>query len=167
MPELEEGDLKITYPSGVSVRKFDGHDHKLTHCMKAVDFIFELDDRYYFIEFKDPQNPKSKPKDRDKFITSFLSGKTDRELTLKYRDSFLYEWASGRANKKIYYYILMAFDKLTEPDLLARTDELKRILPSGDAAPGVWTKKLVHSCTVFNIETWNKFFPDYTVSRIT
>ena len=53
MTRLEEGDLLITFPEGADGRKFDGPEHGLSHCMKALDWIFELKDRTYFIELKD------------------------------------------------------------------------------------------------------------------
>ncbi|MGC8733127.1 MAG: hypothetical protein ACP5RC_12855, partial [Halothiobacillaceae bacterium] len=60
MTVLAEGDLQITLPAGVVGRKFDDEaSHGLSHCMKAVDFIIELEDRTYFVEFKDPENPNA------------------------------------------------------------------------------------------------------------
>lgn len=96
MTVLTEGSLQITIPSGIPARKFDDVNHGLAHCMKAVDFIIELSDRYLFIEFKDPQHPQSNATDRRKFIQKFLSGHIDEDFKYKYRDSFLYEWASGK-----------------------------------------------------------------------
>lgn len=41
---LTEGDLQIDFPDAVYGRKFDGPDHGLSHCMKAVDCnVFNLD----------------------------------------------------------------------------------------------------------------------------
>ena len=166
MTVLAEGNLQITIPSGILARKFDDTNHGLAHCMKAVDFIIELKDRYLFIEFKDPQHPKSKAADRTKFINKFLSGNIDEDFKYKYRDSFLYEWASGKAIKPIYYYVLVALDTLTEAELITRTDDLKRKLPYNGPASGAWKRKIVAGCAVFNIATWNKNLPSYPVVRI-
>ena len=97
---LSEGDLEIALPTGVTGRKFDdGASHGLTHCMKAVDFIVELADRILFVECKDPEHPAAQPKEQRKFLQRVLSGELDTDLKAKFRDSFLYEWASGRAPK--------------------------------------------------------------------
>jgi hypothetical protein len=57
---ISEGDLQITLPAGATARKFDDQTtHGLSCCMKAVDFIVELDNLTYFIEFKDPDNPNA------------------------------------------------------------------------------------------------------------
>jgi len=67
MTTLAEGDLQIALPAGAAGRKFDdGATHGLSHCMKAVDFIVELEDRILFIEFKDPDHPTAHPKDQNK-----------------------------------------------------------------------------------------------------
>ena len=57
MTAFTEDNLQVTFNNVVQARR-DGIGHGLTHCMKAVDFIVELHDRYLFIEFKDPDNPK-------------------------------------------------------------------------------------------------------------
>src|SRR3990167_6666208 len=117
MTLLTEGNLQITFPNAIPVRKFDDSSHGLAHCMKAVDFIVELKDRLLFIEFKDPEHPMGNTMERFKFVQKFLAGNIDDDFKYKYRDSFLYEWASGRAKKPIYYYVLVAIQNLTEAEL--------------------------------------------------
>ena len=46
-----EGDLEMEIPDVVDGGKFDGDGHGLNRCMKAVDFVVELADRYLFIEW--------------------------------------------------------------------------------------------------------------------
>ncbi len=166
MTVLTEGNLQITIPSGISARKFDDTSHGLTHCMKAVDFIIELDNHSLFIEFKDPQHPQSENVDRKKFVNNFLAGNIDEDFKYKYRDSFLYEWATGKTRKPIYYYVLVALDTLTEAELITRTDDLKRKLPYNGPVSGDWKRNIVAGCAVFNIATWNKNLPSYPVVRI-
>lgn len=157
-----EGDLRIEFPSWASVRKFDDKNHGLSHCMKSVDFIVETKDKFIFIEFKDPQHPRSNESADD-----FISDKLFNELTYKYRDSFLYEWASEVPSKPIYYYVLVAIETLTEADLINRTDALKRALPFNGPLSGAWRRKIVADCAVFNIASWNKRLSSYPISRIT
>ena len=50
MTVLIEWDLKITIPGGITARKLDDDStHGLSHCMKAVDFVIELNDRVLFV----------------------------------------------------------------------------------------------------------------------
>ena len=161
---LEEKDLQITINHAEAARRFDGSDHGLTHCMKAVDFVVELSDSFLFIEFKDPQHPKATPGSRQEFTDSLISGSLDEELKYKYRDSFLYEWAAGRVSKPVYYMVLIALDTLTSAELDRRTNDLKRKLPVG--VPRSWTRPIVQDCAVFNLASWNARFPDLQVNRV-
>lgn len=134
--------------------------------MKAVDFIVEEDDRVLFIELKDPDHSQARKADRKKFIESFHSGALDEDLKYKYRDTFLYQWASGSVGKPIFYWIIIAMDKLTEAALSTRTDDLKRKLPLNGPPSGEWKQPIVAGCMVFNIDTWNRRQPRFPLSRI-
>ena len=167
MATLCEGNLQIIFPQGVRARKFDdGASHGLSHCMKAVDFIVEEADRVSFIELKDPEHPCAKEERREKFIEKFRSGVLDEDLKYKYRDTFLYQWASGGVAKPIYYWVIIAMNKLTEADLSARTDDLRRKLPLNGPPSGKWKRPIVTGCMVFNICTWNRHQPRFPLSRI-
>lgn len=167
MEKLIEDDLKVTLPAGTMYRKFDDRTHGLSHCMKAVDFIVELDDRMLFIEFKDPDDPTAiNRKNPAEFIKDFQSGRLDADLQYKYRDSYLYEMASGRANKPIYYLVLIGANALSDADLLVRTEALKRKLPVLGVNGKAWKKSFVAGCAVMNLHAWNKALPMYPASRV-
>ena len=167
MKILRERNLQVTIVDEVDAWKFDDESsHGLSHCMKAVDFVVELPDRYMFLEFKDPQHPDARQGNRAKFIREFSQGQLDAELKYKYRDSFLYEWAAGRADKPVHYLVLVADESLTDVELTVRTDALERILPLKGPDSGSWAKRIVENCVVFNLESWNRFLTRYPVSRI-
>ena len=168
MTVFTEGDLQISFPSSATARKFDdGSTHGLCHCIKAVDFIVELTDRFLFIEIKDPEDPKANPKDRQTFIPEFLVTGISEDLKYKYRDSFLYEWASEKADKPIYYLVLIAISGLTEADFIARADDLKRKIPLHGPSGGVWKRQIVGDVIVFNLSVWNKHLKDFPIQRST
>jgi len=167
MIAFTEGNLRIAFPRGARVRKFDDpKSHGLSHCMKAVDFIVEEDDRILFIEFKDLEHPEAPEENRRKDFEKLQSGNLAEDLKYKYRDTFLYEWASDNVNKPIHYLVIVALGKLTGPELLSQTDELKRKLPLNGPPSGKWKRSIVKNCTVFNIETWNKHRPRFPLTRI-
>ena len=159
-----ESDLQISISDAVNARKFDDSDRELQNCMKAVDFIIELSDRYLFIEFKDPQHPRATPQARQEFINNIVSGGLDEDLKYKYRDTFLQEWASGRADKPIYFLVLICWDALTPWELLRRTDSLREKLPV--KGPNSWTRPIVEDCGVFNLASWNARFPNLPITRL-
>ena len=164
MTTLSEGDLRLTLPASVDGRKFDDEQHGVSHCMKAVDWILELPDRICFIEVKDPDAPGARDHgNRNEFLQKFLSGELTGDLVVKFRDSFLYEWACNRIDKPICYYVVVASEVLDDALLVTRNDDLKRRLPIG--APANWVREIAHDCIVFNISKWNDKFPDYPLLR--
>ena len=164
MTALSEGDLRLTLPQGVSGRRLDNAQHGLSHCMKAVDWILEIPERIYFIEVKDPEAPHARHhEDSSRFLQGFSAGKLTPDLVVKFRDSFLYEWACDRVGKPVSYYVIVASEALDVPQLQTRTDDLKRKLPVG--VPRCWTRAMAHDCRVFNVTRWNKAFPQFPLSR--
>ena len=160
----QERDLEITINNANHVRKFDEPESPKPGQMKAVDFIVEYPDRYLFIEFKDPQHPDSNLTNYEALAAYYQSENIDRELVYKYRDSFLYEWAAGRAERGVYYLVLIAIEQLTSADLDRKKRDLDRKLPAG--IPSGWTRPIVQDCAVFNIETWNNYLPDLSIRRM-
>ena len=134
--------------------------------MKAVDFVVELPDKVLFIEIKDPQSPHAEPANTTSFFNRFLGEKLDEDLKYKYRDSFLYEWASGRTNKPIHYCVIVAINSLEPAAMLARTDALKRKLPLNGPSSGNWKSRIVADCMVVNIQRWNHYWPNFPATRI-
>jgi hypothetical protein len=166
MTILTEGDLQLTLPAIAHARKFDDNTtHGLSHCMKAVDFIIELADRILFVEIKDPDAPNAPKTNRDTYIQEFLSGRFDADLKTKCRDTWLYEWAQGRAKKPITYVVLMGAQTLTSADLLRRTDALKRALPLMGPANQAWKNPFITGCAVMNLAAWNSTMPAFAVTR--
>jgi hypothetical protein len=166
---LSEGDLEMDVPDALGGGRFDGAAHGLGRCMKAVDFVLELADRYLYIELKDPQHPRATDRARNAFIEELRSGRLDQELKYKYRDSFLYEWAAGRADKPVHYLVLIAVEALDDAQLASRTHALVQQLPlRGPQGPGrrPWVRPIVHFCGVFNIASWNRNFPKHPVRRV-
>lgn len=163
MYRLTEGELEFVFEGVVRARKFDGPDHGLTHCMKAVDFIIEFQDKYLFVQVKDPQDSGT-PEDRRRgWIETFTSSNLDQAFKYKYRDSFLYEWGAGRGDKPIVYVVLITLDTLDSALRLSRQDQLCRILPTGTPEP--WDRPIANGCVVLNIESWNRTFPGCPVRR--
>ncbi|MCD4749125.1 MAG: hypothetical protein K8R59_07110 [Thermoanaerobaculales bacterium] len=165
MTALREKGIEISLPSGVRGRKFDDASHGLSHCMKAVDFIIELNDRILFVEIKDPEHSGVAKESREDFVRRFQVGEIDRDLARKYRDTFLYEWAAERLGKPVHYLVLVAISALDAAMLLARTDALKRELPFDGPSSGTWTRRFADGCMVFNLAAWNEYMTEFRVRR--
>lgn len=162
MTTLREGELQITLPRGAIGRQFDGPDHGLSHCMKAVDWVIELPDHIRFIELKDPDAQRAAAhQDKQNFQSKSLT----TDLRTKFRDSFLYEWACERTAKPILYFVVIASESLDKAELTRRSDDLKRMLPT-TGQPTSWHRAIAQDCGVFNVHTWNANFPDWPLVRI-
>ena len=159
-----EGDLRMTLPLGIMGRKFDDAGHGLSHCMKAVDWILDLPEEIWFVELKDPDAARAVVHGHSKqFISEFLAGNRTPHFVNKFRDSFLYEWACNRVDKPIRYYVIVALSTLDAAQLLARTEDLRRRLPTGPQA--MWRRAIAGDCLVFNMDKWNEKFPDFPLAR--
>lgn len=167
MAVIIEGDIQINLPDGLVFRRFDDEfSHGLSHCMKAVDYIIDMEDKIIFLEFKDPDNPNAKDQNREEFFEKLTSGKIDSDLKTKFRDSFLYEWGYGRVDKPVYYWILIGAERLDSIQLLRRTDALKKQLPVNGPAGKPWKNAFVAGCTVMNLLAWNKQLANFPAIRL-
>lgn len=158
---LIEDDLEFNFSDALSAIKFDDDEHKLSHCMKAVDFVVELPNAYLFVEVKDPCHPKAYPQATEGFKVKVTNGKLQEEIVKKFRDSFVYRWAENKLGKPIHFLSLIT---LEEALLKNFQDELHRNLPF--AGPTRWSRQIVASCHVLNVEAWNRNFPKWTVRRL-
>lgn len=166
MTVFDEGALRFTFPGDATVRKFDGPEHGLSRCMKAVDFIIDHDGQHIYLEVKDPDHPNAQQAARDNFIREMLSDKLAGALFGKLRDSLLYEYCSGRGRYPVVYAILIALETLTEPELLPLRSRIERAIPSLGPNDRPWVRPLVSGCEVFTLATWNRLMPDIQVQRI-
>ena len=165
MTTLQEGDLQMTLPDDVAGRKFDSPDHGLSYCMKAVDWIVELPDCIYFIEVKDLDSDSAQGhKARGQFLKELKDEKRDSDFVGKFRDSFLYEWARKSVGQPISYLVVIAYANLDSALLQNRREALQRKLPTGLKTK--WLRPLAKDCLVFNIETWNAYFPQFPLARV-
>ena len=164
---LTEKDLKFDFPEAISARKFDDSSHGLSHCMKAVDFIVELDDKLLYVEVKDFQHPRSRPQNLEENMEKLENDELINDALIpKYRDSFLYQYGMKNIGKPIYYLVLLALDSLSWGELDNLTLKLKERIPVKGPKKMPWQREFIHSCQIFNLETWNKSLPKFPAVRI-
>lgn len=161
---LQDGRLRIELPSDAVGWKFDDESHGLSHAMKAVDFIIKRDDVVWFIEIKDPNHPDVPKREQERFLHNLESEILDIDLVRKYRDSWLYMWASKMVDEsaKSYYYVIITLD-LDSALFMQRTASLRKLLPL-DNPRGRWRRKFAVDCEVMNMESWNQRFADYPIT---
>jgi hypothetical protein len=166
MTILREKDLEFDFsPCTAAVRFDDPKTHRLPHCMKSVDFIIELPQFIAFVEVKDPDINGASPADVQKFAARYQSGELQKSLVTKFRDTWLYRWASDvhHPGKYLKYIVLLQMKSLNPPQLTALQDALKRSLPVG--TPAGWNRELAEDVVVLDVSAWNKLGVFGTVVR--
>ncbi len=165
---LQENCLEFDFSAVINPRKFDDENHGLSHCMKAVDFIFEIGNKIFFIEVKDPQNPNMPKEKKLKELKRMQGSKfIQNELVPKYRDSFLYELSMNNIDKKkkLIYVAIIAHDSLQAPELSQISCLLKNSLPINHPLNKNWNP-FINDAFAMNIGQWNKHFPKIPLRRI-
>lgn len=157
MARLCEQNVCIEFPGAINGCKFDGEHQQWRRAssMKAVDFIVEFQKNILFVELKMLAGPDSRAATR-------TTG-----LHLKFRDTWLHEWAQGGAvrDKPVYYFVLLCGATICKSNLSAMTDRLRQYIPvlGPDGKP--WKHPLVQDCHVMDTQTWDKHMP-YPISHL-
>lgn len=152
--------FEFDFKDAVNAFVFDEKDrsaatyHGLSHAMKAVDLIVELENDYLFVEVKNFHEP-------DEYQNQNYFNHLRDVLKYKYRDSFLYRWAEKKTDKPIRYLCLLTLENA----LISRMNKEIRIqIPQGVATER-WQRAIAGNCAVLNEERWNRNFPMWPVRR--
>ena len=161
MTLLTENDLEFDFSSALEAIVFDNDVLHKPSTLKRVDFIAEFNDRFIFLEVKDPDVPGVV--DPEALRTKLLSGNLIPDLAGKYRDSLWFRTLSGKAAKPIHYVVLLSMASLDPALLLAKQDELKRSLPLTHSD---WSNPCAQACVILNFDQYKKQFGPNSVRRL-
>ncbi|MBF0124376.1 MAG: hypothetical protein HQL60_03465 [Magnetococcales bacterium] len=173
-PDWIEGDIHFDFSKARSVLSLDHHGrgHGLNRLMKAVDFVVEWEDAFWLVEVKDPDQSKIPSQHRDTQQSDFLEKMRSRslihaELFPKFIDSLIYLGLDrGIPAKPLRYLTLIGMTGL-DPSYF--TNLSAALLQHHDGClrgpqPNGWAKGF--SAHLFNLELWNRKFPDCPVTRV-
>jgi len=153
--------FEFDFTDALDVFVFDEKDkasvnyHGLSHAMKAVDLIVELENNYLFVEVKDFHEP-------DAYQGNDYFNHLREVLKYKYRDTWLYRWAENKADKPIKYLCLLEL----ENGLISRmANEIRRQLPISNTSTR-WVTEISNGSAVVNFNLWNKRFTAWPVVRL-
>jgi len=110
MTILAEDDLEFDFSAAINAVRFDNNAIHGQSTMKRVDFIAEYEDRFVFVEVKDPDNPAAV--NSEAFKTKLFGGNLIPDLAGKYRDSLWFRALSGKAGKPVHYIVLLSMASL-------------------------------------------------------
>jgi hypothetical protein len=133
--------------------------------LSAVDFIVETDDRFLFIEVKDPDHPNAL-----KFgnVKNFLEElKNPAKIAMKFKDSMLKELAKGRTfQKPVTYILILECSEFYSAQRRKTFAEINSAIPSfkEDYFPAI---KNASFAPLYNISDFQKSFPLFKVTQTT
>lgn len=169
MPILVEQDLQIDCVGVVHALKFDqsDKDHPEYHDMPSmprVDFIIEADDAIYFVEVKDPGRPDAIDVGGKAFLKKVANGTLTASLIEKYVFSFFFRWAEKQLEKSVHYVFLVTLESaLLQPIIDEFESVFAHRLPNTSSR---WQRYPLASWQVHNMETWNRVFPNWPITRL-
>lgn len=166
---VTENELEFDFRSALNVVRFDDEQkHGLAHCMKAVDFLVEWDDEFWFVEVKDPDCTRASEKERKKFKNTIKSKSLfSSVLGPKLKDSFLYLHLNKQLpEKSLKYFVLLALDSLQPEHLAPLSDSLQSSSCLLGPDHSSWKNQYIESAIVFTEKTWNMKLAYCPVKRI-
>ncbi|MBF9015173.1 MULTISPECIES: hypothetical protein [unclassified Oceanispirochaeta] len=161
MTVLVENDLEFDFSPAIEAINFDDDALHNPSTIKRVDFIAEFDDRFIFLEVKDPDIPGSS--NPEAFKKKLLTGNLIPNLAAKYRDSYWFRSHSGNITKRIYYVVLISMASLEPALLLSKQDQLKQSLPLTHKD---WSAPCAAGCVILNLDQYKKQFGSNSVRRL-
>ena len=168
---LIEDELEFDFKAAVNAVRFDNENHKMAHCMKAVDFLVEWDEEFWFVEVKDPSSSKIPNTYKNQNLMKFIDKMRTQslfahELGPKLKDSFLYLYLSKRLpQKKIKYLVLIAVEFLDSALLVNSMEHLKRYTCLLGPDNSYWPERYLDSVAIYNVKTWNEKLKKCPVKR--
>jgi len=164
-----ESELNFSFPESLKWEELDEQGVPLPKGLALVDLVIERDEDILIVEIKDPSDTKAKEKQQKQYIKKLKEGSviTD-DLTPKARDSYTFLHLMERDDKDIKYIVILgldAFDDSIQTAVLSNfKDRLLGQIRKETVLP--WKRKYIKDCAVMTIETWNKIFADWQITRV-
>jgi uncharacterized protein YihD (DUF1040 family) len=165
----KNADLEFNFPEGLEWNELDRQGVKLPVRMKFVDLVIERERDILLIEIKDPSHSKSPDENRNQYLKGLADNSIlTQELTPKARDSYLYLHLMEKDEKPFKYIVLIGLDAFDPEKQKAVLAGFKDRLMADIRCESfeAWKRKHISDCVVLSVDTWNKTFPDWPVSRI-
>ena len=165
----ENAELLFEFPDEVEWDELDKQGVKLPVRMKFVDLVIERDADVLLVEIKDPSHSKSPDKEQNSYLKRLSDNSVlTQELTPKARDSYSFLHLMERDGKPFKYIVLIgldAFDPSQQKAVLAGFKD-RLMADIRCEAYEAWKRKHIADCAVLSVETWNKNFPKWSVTRL-
>ena len=165
----ENAELLFEFPDEVEWDELDKQGVKLPVRMKFVDLVIERDADVLLVEIKDPSHSKSPDKEQNSYLKRLSDNSVlTQELTPKARDSYSFLHLMERDGKPFKYIVLIGLDTFDPSQQKAVLAGFKDRLMADIRCEAyeAWKRKHIADCAVLSVETWNKNFPKWPVTRL-
>jgi len=165
----KEDELHFSFPKSLIWQELDEKGATLPEGLKLVDLVIERENDILLVEIKDPSCSTIPAEHRPVLDKYLLSGNLlKHELTPKARDSYTFLHLMELADKPLKYIILLGLDayelELNPALLLTFKDKLVGCVLCETKTP--WKRLYIADYIILSLETWNKTFADWPVTRI-
>ena len=167
--EISEGNLILSFEGALSVERFDGASHGMSHVMKAVDFVVTFPSETWLVEVKDFNNPDIPPEHKAARATAdYEKVRTEAlyrdELAPKLRDTLIYLALANCAPANVIKYIVL----IETPNFDSRMfqtgqDRLRTLCYLPGPRPHGWASSF--DIVVANFDQWNKRMHPHSIRR--
>ncbi len=165
----KKAELEFKFPDELQWEELDKQGVKLPEQMKFVDLVIERDDDVLLVEIKDPSISRSSDVARNSYLKRLRNNALiSEELTPKARGSYLYLHLMERDQKPFIYVVLLGLDAFDHDVQRAVMTGFKdRLLANiREESFEAWKRKHIADCVVLSVESWNKHFPDWPLTRV-
>jgi len=165
----DNADLQFSFPDELKWDELDKQGVKLPVNMKFVDLVIERENEVLLVEIKDPSHSNSPDLEQKKYYKRLADNSVlTQELTPKVRDSYLFLHLMERDNKPFKYIVLIgldAFDADLQKGLLSGFKD-RLLTDIRCEAYEAWKRQHIADCAVLSVESWNKKFPEWPITRL-
>lgn len=135
--------------------------------LSFVDFIVETDSMVYFIEIKNPDNPKAPSKNRDEYLEKLKKSVFPNAVVKKFSDTLLAQLAMGYSfPKPVQYIFILEFSAFSSYERQILFDKVNNRLPVGLNHRAFTNVAVVKSFKLLTIAQFKEQYQDFAVESV-
>lgn len=162
--QFEESGYRFSFPAVQQAVKADVVNYA---GLSFVDFIVETDSLVYFIEIKNPDNPKAPSKNRDEYLARLQDTIFPNAVVKKFSDTLLAQLAMGRSfQKPVQYIFILEFGAFSSYERQRLFDKVNHRLPVGLNHKVFTNVALVKNFKLLTIAQFEEQYQEFAVEAI-
>lgn len=162
--QFEESGYRFSFPTAQRADKADAVNYA---GMSFVDFIVETDSTIYFIEIKNPDNPKAPSKNREEYLAKLQESVFPNAVVKKFSDTLLAQLAMGRSfPKPVQYIFILEFSAFSSYERQILFDKVNHRLPVGLNDRNFTNVDRVESFQLLTIAQFEEQYQDFSVESM-